>query len=128
MVSRVVGNRYRALLAALGMAAFIAVERPDGRTMSAAPAQADAALPPTLAIGAAAPDFRLPGTDGRTYSLASFKNAKALVVIFTAVHGPTAEVYEEMCRSYDTGVAEFLDLSYVKPNILGNTRMLLTLE
>lgn len=39
----------------------------------------------------------------------------------------TAEVYEEMCRSYDVGVAEFLDLSYVKPNILGNTRMLLIL-
>jgi amino-acid N-acetyltransferase len=39
----------------------------------------------------------------------------------------TAEVYEEMCRSYDIGVAEFLDLSYVKPNILGNTRMLKTL-
>ncbi|MFC7450063.1 amino-acid N-acetyltransferase [Rhodococcus daqingensis] len=39
----------------------------------------------------------------------------------------TAEVYGEMCRSYDTGVAEFLDLSYVKPNTLGNTRMLLTL-
>ncbi|MBB4854309.1 amino-acid N-acetyltransferase [Mycobacteroides chelonae] len=39
----------------------------------------------------------------------------------------TAEVYEEMCRSYDTGVAEFLDLSYVKPNTLGNTRMLVHL-
>jgi amino-acid N-acetyltransferase len=39
----------------------------------------------------------------------------------------TAEVYAEMCRSYDTGVAEFLDLSYVKPNTLGNTRMLLAL-
>ncbi|MGV0742297.1 amino-acid N-acetyltransferase [Mycolicibacterium sp. XJ870] len=39
----------------------------------------------------------------------------------------TAEVFEEMRRSYDTGVAEFLDLSYVKPNTLGNTRMLLTL-
>lgn len=39
----------------------------------------------------------------------------------------TAEVYEEMRRSYDVGVAEFLDLSYVKPNILGNTRMLLVL-
>jgi amino-acid N-acetyltransferase len=39
----------------------------------------------------------------------------------------TAEVYDEMCRSYDTGVAEFLDLSYVKPNILGNSRMLLML-
>lgn len=40
----------------------------------------------------------------------------------------TAEVYAEMCRSYDTGVAEFLDLSYVKPNTLGNTRMLLNLR
>jgi amino-acid N-acetyltransferase len=39
----------------------------------------------------------------------------------------TAEVYEEMCRSYDVGVAEFLDLSYIKPNILGNSRMLLVL-
>ena len=40
----------------------------------------------------------------------------------------TKEVYEEMCRSYDTGVAEFLDLSYVKPNTLGNTRMLVSLK
>lgn len=48
---------------------------------------------------------------------------------FTEIEGTpvTAEVYAEMCRSYDTGVAEFLDLSYVKPNTLGNTRMLLTL-
>lgn len=48
---------------------------------------------------------------------------------FTEIDGTpvTSEVYEEMCRSYDIGVAEFLDLSYVKPNILGNTRMLLVL-
>ncbi|HEU0191519.1 MAG TPA: amino-acid N-acetyltransferase [Mycobacterium sp.] len=39
----------------------------------------------------------------------------------------TAEVFEEMRRSYDVGVAEFLDLSFVKPNTLGNTRMLLVL-
>lgn len=38
------------------------------------------------------------------------------------------DVFAEMCRSYDTGVAEFLDLSYVKPNTLGNTRMLATLD
>ncbi len=37
------------------------------------------------------------------------------------------EVYEEMRRSHDTGVAEFLDLPYVKPNTLGNSRMLLEL-
>lgn len=39
----------------------------------------------------------------------------------------TPEVYAEMRRSYDRGIAEFLDLEYVKPNTLGNTRMLLTL-
>ena len=37
------------------------------------------------------------------------------------------EVYEQMRRSYDTGVAEFLDLAYVRPNTLGNARMLLHL-
>ncbi len=37
-------------------------------------------------------------------------------------------VYEELLRSYDEGVAEFLDLERVKPNTLGNTRMLLHLD
>jgi amino-acid N-acetyltransferase len=37
------------------------------------------------------------------------------------------EVYAELLRSYDEGVAEFLDLERVKPNTLGNTRMLLEL-
>ncbi len=35
-----------------------------------------------------------------------------------------AEVYAELLRSHDDGVAEFLDLARVKPNTLGNTRML----
>ncbi len=34
------------------------------------------------------------------------------------------DVYAELLRSYDAGVAEFLDLESVKPNTLGNTRML----
>jgi amino-acid N-acetyltransferase len=34
------------------------------------------------------------------------------------------EVYSELVRSSDEGVAEFLDLARVKPNTLGNTRML----
>jgi amino-acid N-acetyltransferase len=38
-----------------------------------------------------------------------------------------AGVYEELRRSYDEGVAEFLDLERVKPNTLGNTRMLMHL-
>jgi amino-acid N-acetyltransferase len=48
---------------------------------------------------------------------------------FTEISGtPVApEVYAELLRSYDDGVAEFLDLDRVKPNTLGNTRMLLRL-
>ncbi len=37
------------------------------------------------------------------------------------------EVYQELLLSYDEGIAEFLDLESVKPNTLGNTRMLLHL-
>ncbi|WP_369370870.1 amino-acid N-acetyltransferase [Promicromonospora sp. Populi] len=54
---------------------------------------------------------------------------------FFAAHGfreidgtpVTPEVYTELLRSYDEGVAEFLDLARVKPNTLGNSRMLLEL-
>ena len=35
-----------------------------------------------------------------------------------------ADVYQQLLRSYDEGIAEFLDLERVKPNTLGNTRML----
>ncbi|MDT4924766.1 MAG: amino-acid N-acetyltransferase [Pseudonocardiales bacterium] len=37
------------------------------------------------------------------------------------------DTYDALRRSYDPGVAEFLNLEYVKPNTLGNTRMLLNL-
>ena len=48
---------------------------------------------------------------------------------YTEIHGTPVshQVYEELLRSYDEGVAEFLDLDRVKPNTLGNTRMLLHL-
>jgi peroxiredoxin len=49
----------------------------------------------TLAIGSKAPDFKLPGTDGKTYTLASFKNAQVLVIVFTCNHCPTAQAYED---------------------------------
>jgi amino-acid N-acetyltransferase len=48
---------------------------------------------------------------------------------FEAVDGEVVDprVYREMLLSHDDGVAEFLDLARVKPNTLGNTRMLLEL-
>ncbi|MFM8937418.1 MAG: amino-acid N-acetyltransferase [Actinomycetota bacterium] len=49
---------------------------------------------------------------------------------FTEIVGAPVEpaVYQELLRSFDEGIAEFLDLESVKPNTLGNTRMLLVLE
>ena len=49
---------------------------------------------PTLRLGSPAPDFNLPGTDGRTWSLKDFAEAKVLAVIFTCNHCPTAQAYE----------------------------------
>src|SRR5260221_1190582 len=49
----------------------------------------------TLAIGASAPDFSLPGIDGKTYTLNSFKNAKVLVIVFICNHCPTSQAYED---------------------------------
>src|SRR5687768_6659583 len=49
----------------------------------------------TLEIGSKAPDFKLPGVDGKTYTLASFKNAQILVIVFTCNHCPTAQAYED---------------------------------
>ncbi|MHC4436528.1 MAG: redoxin domain-containing protein [Planctomycetota bacterium] len=49
----------------------------------------------TLEIGRQAPDFNLPGVDGRNYRLADFAEAKILVVIFTCNHCPTAQAYED---------------------------------
>src|SRR5579864_4724081 len=49
----------------------------------------------TLEIGAAAPDFLLRGVDDKSYSLASFKSADVLVIVFTCNHCPTAQAYED---------------------------------
>jgi peroxiredoxin len=77
---------------AIAAVASLQAGAPGALHVALAPTAADHPAP--LAIGAPAPDFSLPGVDGKTYTLASFKSAKALVVIFTAVHCPTAEVYE----------------------------------
>lgn len=49
----------------------------------------------TLAIGAKAPDFKLPGTDDKWHRLKDFGRAKVLVIVFTCNHCPTAQAYED---------------------------------
>jgi peroxiredoxin len=49
---------------------------------------------PALAIGSAAPDFALPGIDGKIHKLADYDASRILAVIFTCNHCPTAQLYE----------------------------------
>lgn len=70
---------------------------------------------PTLEIGQSAPDFLLPGTDGKDYSLKDFDDSKFLVIMFICNHCPTAQSYEDrmiqLVNDYrDKGVA-FLAVS-----------------
>ena len=63
-----------------------------------------------LELGASAPDFDLPGVDGANHKLGDYADARALVVVFTCNHCPTAQAYEarivKMHRDYQPrGVA-----------------------
>jgi peroxiredoxin len=58
--------------------------------------------PAPLAIGSKAPDFSLPATDGKTYSLKDFVNDRILVIIFSCNHCPTAQAYEERIKQLVT--------------------------
>jgi len=51
-----------------------------------------------LPIGSKAPDFNLPGVDGKHYSLKDFAEAKLLAVVFTCDHCPTAQAYQERIK------------------------------
>lgn len=53
----------------------------------------------TLEIGATAPDFVLPGVDGKKHKLSDYKKAKVLAIVFTCNHCPTAQAYEERIKA-----------------------------
>lgn len=60
----------------------------------------------TLDLGAKAPDFDLPGVDGKTHSLSSFGDKPVLVVIFSCNHCPYVRAYEERMVSIQKDYAE----------------------
>lgn len=73
--------------------------------------------PPTLAIGADAPDFCLPGIDDHPHCLKEYAQSKVFVAVFTCNHCPTAQLYEsrikQLAADYrDRGVA----LVAIEPN------------
>ena len=71
----------------------------------------------TLELGAKAPDFKLPGVDGKEYTLASFEEAKLLVVLFTCNHCPTAQAYEQrVIDFYEKYRPQGVELVAISPN------------
>ena len=49
---------------------------------------------PTLTLNSAAPDFALPGVDGKTHKLSDYAGSPVLAIVFTCNHCPTAQMYE----------------------------------
>jgi peroxiredoxin len=73
--------------------------------------------PETLNPGSKAPDFNLPGVDGRNYSLNDFDKAKVLVIIFSCNHCPTAQAYEDRIISIASDYKKRgVDLVIISPN------------
>ena len=113
-------RRLLATIALFGLAATATAADPAPAPKANGKAKAKAAASvkyPPLEIGAKAPDFRLPGVDGKTYTLDDFKDAKVLVAIFTCNHCPTAQAYEARFQKLhddykDKGVA----LVAISPN------------
>jgi peroxiredoxin len=55
---------------------------------------------PILALGAPAPDFALPGVDGKVHRLSDYAASPILVVIFTCNHCPIAQMYEQRIEQF----------------------------
>ena len=70
-----------------------------------------------LPINATAPDFNLPGVDGKFYSLKDFSDAEVLVIIFTCNHCPTAQAYEDrMIQLVEDYKSENVRVVAISPN------------
>src|SRR5512136_1705667 len=74
----------------------------------------------TLPIGSSAPDFSLPATDGKTYSLKDFKDAKILVIFFTCNHCPyvigSDEVTRQTAKKFAGKGVKFVGINSNSPN------------
>ncbi len=74
----------------------------------------------TLSLGSKAPDFSLPATDGNTYSLKDFADAKVLVIFFTCNHCPYVTGSDEVTRrtveNFEPKGVKFIGINSNSPN------------
>jgi len=59
-----------------------------------------------LKIGSPAPDFKLSGVDGKEYSLDTFKDKRALIIIFSCNHCPYVQAYEDRIKKIQEDYSE----------------------
>jgi peroxiredoxin len=72
---------------------------------------------PILALGSAAPDFALPGVDGKVHKLADYAASKVLVVVFTCNHCPIAQMYEQRIQQlYEDYRSRGVAVIAIEPN------------
>lgn len=96
------GSAWRALscvaVCVVVVTATSAVARPSGQTPATAQGRGRGIQPnlehPILAIGSPAPDFALPGVDGRIHKLNEYARAKVLAIVFECNHCPVSQLYE----------------------------------
>lgn len=88
--------------------------------LTASPAEKAEVVP--LEIGSPIPDFSLPATDGKTYSLSDFEDAKVLVVVFTSNHCPDSRAARDrvvdFANAYDDKGVQVIKISGNDPEAL----------
>jgi peroxiredoxin len=70
----------------------------------------------TLKTGSQVPSFNLPATDGKIYSLESFAQKKALVVIFSCNHCPYVQAYEDRIMEIQKDYVKDLQIIAISSN------------
>lgn len=72
---------------------------------------------PILPIGSSAPDFSLPGVDGKTHQLADYAASPVLAIVFTCNHCPIAQLYEQRIQQlYDDYSGKGVAVVAIQPN------------
>jgi peroxiredoxin len=105
------------------MTAVSAFARPQTSAAPAMGIQPDAAHP-VLAIGAAAPDFALPGVDGKTHKLSEYAKSKVLAVVFECNSCAVSELYESRIEKlYQDYKSKGVALVAINPNNPDSVRL-----
>ena len=119
-------SRFLLLIAAFAifmMTAASGFARPQSSAAPAMGMQSDPAHP-VLAIGAAAPDFALPGVDGKNHKLSDYAKSKVLAVVFECNSCAVSELYESRIEKlYQDYKSKGVALVAINPNNPDSVRL-----